>query len=1181
MPLSSLLKLNNDVTAFREVRDALGGESGNVKLDGLSGAAKGFALAGLFRDLGRSILVLTYSSEQADRLADDFAQFGLSDNELFTLPPSDALIYEEGAPDYRVIGQRLAAMDAISSGRPVVVVAPVNGALRRTMPRQMLADSRLEAVVGQTLEIDSFVRRLVDFGYERTEICETHGEFSQRGGIIDVYPSNENEPVRIELFGDEVESIRSFDPSSQRSSGRRHQTLVLPAREVILTAENTKAAAGVIRAEMEEQARKLDQSGQRKEATRLRDKVDDDITRMTNLAYFDGIEVYLPYVHPKEQSIFDYLPPSAIMVLDEPNQIASQWDQLEQEMLEVLINRAGRGLLLASTRNQHVPIQHSIQYAAKNHATLVLTMLDRALPFVHPKRGIHVESSPMETFAGRFDMLGEQIGTWTANGARVVIATGQHDRTVELLAERNLAVRPTEELENTAAPGVYVIPASLRSGFKLPDIGLMTLSDAEVYGITRIRRPSRVAKEGVPISTILDLKEGDYVVHISHGIGVYCGIHRLKSSPSIGDGSEIEKDYLLLEYAGNDRLYIPTEQIDRVQKYIGGEGNTPLVHRIGGSEWLRATKRVKQAVKEMAKDLIELYAWRQALGGHPFSPDSPWQQEMETAFPFEETPDQLEAINEVKRDLEEPKPMDRLICGDVGYGKTEVAIRAAFKVVNDGKQVAVLAPTTVLASQHWNTFRERLGAFPISIGMLSRFRTRKEQKEVVEGLSIGTVDIVIGTHRMLSKDVQFKDLGLLIVDEEQRFGVGHKERLKQLKKTVDTLTMTATPIPRTLHMSLAGIRDMSVINDPPQGRTPIKTFVREYDEEIVREAIVRELDRGGQVYFVHNRVENIAHIAAHVAKLVPYARIEIGHGQMDEDDLERVMLDFYDRKYDVLVCTTIIESGLDIPNVNTIIVNDADKMGLAQLYQLRGRVGRSDKQAYAYLMFKKDKVLTEVAEKRLDAIKEFTDLGSGFRVALRDLEIRGAGNLLGAQQHGQIAQVGFDLYCQLLSQAVSELKGEEVEEVQLPSVDLPLDAYIPDDYIRTEAQRIFFYKKMAAAKSVKEVQHIQDELDDRFGDPPRQVWNMLAILRLRIRVSELGIAAIATEKRQIAIRFALGFRILPDILKQLQRAHKRHWFQPDRVMLNPDNPRIVNLVEDMVEIVGKALKTSAQRMPVV
>ncbi len=1172
MSLAPVLKLNNDLKEFREVRDALSYASGVNQLEGLTGAAKGFFLGGLFRELGRSALVITYSSEQAERLADDLTQFGYSNDEIYVLPPSDALIYEEGAPDYRVIGQRLSAMDALSNGKFAVVIAPINGALRRTMPRHVLQDSRITTRVGETLIIDEFVRRLVDLGYERTEICETHGEFSQRGGIIDIYPSNEDEPVRIELFGDEVESIRMFDPSSQRSHGHRKHVTVLPAREMVLTPENTEAAAQVIRSEMEDQIRRLQEAGQHDEAARISEKIEDDITRITNLAFFDGIEEYLPYIHPEECSILDYLLPSAVVVLDELNQIASHWDQLEQEMLEVLINRAGRGLLLASTRGQHVTLESAMQKVS-GWPVLLLSMLDRAVPFFAPDRKFHVESSPMETFAGQFDMLADQIRTWTSNGLRVVIATSQHDRTIELLNERDIGTGSAEDLNSSSASGVYMSAEPLRTGFKIPDLKLTVLSDAEVFGITRTRRPRRISKEGIPISTILDLKEGDYVVHISHGIGIYRGIERLESGG-------VSRDYLLLEYAGDDRLYVPTEQIDRVQKYIGGEGNAPIVHRLGGSEWARATKRVKQAVREMAKELIELYAWRQALGGFSFSPDSPWQQEMESAFPFEETPDQLEAINDVKRDLEEPKPMDRLICGDVGFGKTEVAVRAAFKVVNDGKQVAVLAPTTVLAQQHWNTFKERLGAFPISIEMLSRFRTRKEIKEVLEGLKIGTVDIVIGTHRMLSKDVQFKDLGLLIVDEEQRFGVGHKERLKQLKKTVDALTMTATPIPRTLHMSLAGIRDMSVINDPPQGRTPIKTFVREYEDEIVREAIIRELDRGGQVYFVHNRVENIAHVASHIAKLVPYARVDIGHGQMDEDDLERVMVDFYDRKFDVLVCTTIIESGLDIPNVNTIIINDADKMGLAQLYQLRGRVGRSDKQAYAYLMFKREKSLSEVAEKRLDAIKEFTDLGSGFRVALRDLEIRGAGNLLGAEQHGQIAQVGFDLYCQLLSQAISELKGEEVEEVTLPPVDLPFDAYIPNDYITSEAQRIFFYKKMAAAKSMKDVQQVQEEMDDRFGDPPRAVWNMLAVLRLRIRAAEFGIGSIATEKRQIIIKMSNGFRILPDIAKELQRTYKRHWFQPDKVVLNPENPRIIGLVEDMVEVVGKALKKSARKMQV-
>ncbi len=1173
MALSDLLQLNSDLPQFRSIVDALEQSKASVHLDGLSNSAKGFVLGALSKELAHPMFILTYSSEQAERLADDFAQFGIDDSELYVLPSSDALIFEEGAPDYGAIGHRLAAMDAISSGRQVIVVAPINGALRRTMPRQMLHDYRLEASVGETLVVEDFVSRLVDLGYERVDVCESHGEFSVRGGIIDLYPSNEVEPLRIELFGDDIESIRAFDPTSQRSTDRRKRILALPAREVVLTAANADSAAESIHAEMQEQIRKFEEADQSEEAARLEAKVEDDISRLTNLAYFDGIEGYLPYIYPEEYSILDYLTPSAIVVFDEPHQTASQWEQHEQEMLEALINRAGRGLLLASTKSQHVSVDSALAKLSKSWPGLILTVLDRPLPYGLKGTRLHVESSPVETFAGKIDLFVDQLKTWSANKLRAVIATNQHDRTVELLGEHGIPIRPNEELTANAPSGVYLIASQMRSGFKLPEANLVVVSDSEVFGITRTRRPRKTAKEGVPISTILDLKEGDYIVHISHGIGVYRGIEQLTVE-------NVSREYLLLEYAGEDKLYVPTEQIDRVQKYIGGEGNTPLVHRLGGSEWVRATKRVKQAVREMAKELIELYAWRQALGGYSFSPDTPWQQEMESAFPYEETADQIEAINDVKRNLEEPKPMDRLICGDVGYGKTEVAVRAAFKVVNDGKQVAVLAPTTVLAQQHWNTFKERLGAFPIGIEMLSRFRTRKESKAVVEGLELGTVDIVIGTHRLFSKDVKFKDLGLLIVDEEQRFGVSHKERLKQLKKNVDALTLTATPIPRTLHMSLAGIRDMSVINDPPEGRTPIKTFVREYDDEVVREAIIREIDRGGQVFFVHNRVENIEHVAEHIAKLVPYARVDIGHGQMDEDDLERVMLDFYDRKYDVLVCTTIVESGLDIPNVNTIVVNNADKMGLAQLYQLRGRVGRSNKQAYAYLMYKADKSLTEVAEKRLEAIREFTDLGSGFRIALRDLEIRGAGNLLGAEQHGQIAQVGFDLYCQLLSQAVSELKGEEVQEVQLPQVDLPIDAYIPQDYMTAEAQRIFFYKKMAAAKTEKEVRQIQDELDDRFGDPPKQVWNMLSILRMRIRAAEVGISSISTDKRQIIIRFAPGFRLIQEVQRELQRTHKRHWFQGDRVAINPDTPRIVNLVEDMIEIVAKGLKTSAKKMQV-
>jgi transcription-repair coupling factor (superfamily II helicase) len=578
----------------------------------------------------------------------------------------------------------------------------------------------------------------------------------------------------------------------------------------------------------------------------------------------------------------------------------------------------------------------------------------------------------------------------------------------------------------------------------------------------------------------------------------------------------------------------------------------------------------------MAEDLLKLYATRQTMEGHSFMPDTPWQQELEAAFEYEETPDQIEAIQDVKQDLEAPKPMDRLICGDVGFGKTEVAIRAVFKAANDGKQAAVLAPTTVLAQQHFNTFSERLAAYPVNIAMLSRFKSRSEQRKIVEGLRTGEVDVVIGTHRLLSKDIEFRDLGLLVVDEEQRFGVAHKERLKQLRKTVDVLTLTATPIPRTLHMSLSGIRDMSVMNDPPEGRTPIKTYCREYDDELVRDAILRELDRDGQVYFVHNRVENIEHVADHLRKLVPYARIEVGHGQMAEDDLERVMVAFYEHSFDVLVCTTIIENGLDIPNVNTIIVSNADKMGLAQLYQLRGRVGRSNRQAYAYLLYEPHRIMTEIAEKRLQAIKEFSDLGSGFRIALRDLEIRGAGNLLGPEQHGQMAAVGFDMYCRLLADAIQELKGEEPEQFDLPPADLPMDAFIPMGYIPTESLRLAFYKKMTSVREEKDIDRLAEEMEDRFGKLPEPVSNSLDVLKLRLKAAKASVAAISTDKRQVMVKFGTGIRLAPDTAIRLKKQFPGNVFLPDKVIVDSRNPRLMEALSEILDALPEALEDSKE-----
>ena len=783
-------------------------------------------------------------------------------------------------------------------------------------------------------------------------------------------------------------------------------------------------------------------------------------------------------------------------------------------------------------------------------------------------RSISTQAGAMESFAGRMPAFFEAIDGWLGARFRCVIVTEQAERVRQILAEHKLPVSPSDRLETGGEAGVYVLPGSLLGGFKLPEANLMLATDTDIFGHRAHQKPQKRAfKEGLKITSYLELREGDFVVHINHGIGRYAGITRMKGA----DGAE--RDYLLLEYDAGDKVYVPTDQVDRVQKYIGSADSPPTVTRLHTGDWARATSKARKQVQEMAVELIKLYAARKASTGHALPPDTPWQTEMEDAFPYEETPDQMAAIEDVKRDLEDDKPMDRLICGDVGYGKTEVAIRAAFKVVNAGRQVAILCPTTILAQQHLGTFRERLAAYPVKIEMLSRFVSKAESTQTLRGLEEGTVDIVIGTHKILSKDVKFHRLGLLVVDEEQRFGVTHKERIKQMKKNVDVLTLTATPIPRTLHMSLSGIRDMSLIDDPPEGRMAIKTYVKEYDDELVREVILRELDRGGQIYFLHNRIESISHVAEKIRRLVPSARCEIAHGQMHADDLEDIMLRFEDKDFDVLVCTTIVESGLDIPNVNTIVVDNADRLGLSQLYQLRGRVGRSRRQGYAYLLYRKDKQLTDVAEKRLNALREFSDLGSGYKVALRDLEIRGAGNLLGAAQSGTVSTVGFDLYTQLLSQAINEMRGEPSEgDFELPNVSLPLDALIPGLYIPSEAERILMYKKLTAVRKVEDVQRIQEEFEDRYGDPPRPVWNLLSLLRLRLRCADIGISAIVAEKRRVAVRFS-GTHLTQEIIRKLARHHMQHQYLPDVVFLStPDTPaRMLTVIEEMVEVLASAL----------
>ena len=1208
MDLRELPGLAEDYPAYQELKKAVS-RGGVTQLEGLPVPAKGWLLAQLQRDTDKPLVVISYNAEQAQRLAADLARYGVEEDALTSLVSStETLIFAEGAPDLAQTGQRVAALQKMAQGTARITVGPIGAWLQRAVTPALIRDRRVELRVGEAVDIGQFERSLVGFGYERVEAVESAGQWTRRGGILDIFPGDASLPFRVDFFGDDIESIRPFDVETQRSVGKAEALTIAAVREVPY--EDAAVAEAIARLQKELPGRaaalkkaNLDSRGA-EHAEKLEERIEGDIAQLQSRAYFDAMEYYLPYLYPDAVCALDYIPDDALIILDEPSQAKARWEQRETEIQEILSARAARGEYLTpdmphacgfetvvrkinltpqppslsrkgEPEGSSSPLPNregSALAPGVGHppAAILLALLGRGLDGIKIDKtnSIPTQAGAMENFAARLPAFFEALDGWLGARFRCVIVTEQEERLRQILADHRIPASPLDRLENGGEAGVFVLPGSVMGGFKLPEANLILATDTDIFGHRAHQKPpKRAFKEGLKITSYLELREGDFVVHIHHGIGRYGGITKLKGA----DGAE--RDYLLLEYDGGDKVYVPTDQVDRVQKYIGSADSPPTVTRLNSGDWARATKKAKKQVQEMAADLIKLYAARKAATGHAMPPDTPWQQEMEDAFPYQETPDQLAAIEDVKKDLEDDKPMDRLICGDVGYGKTEVAIRAAFKVVNSGRQVAILCPTTILAQQHLGTFRERLAAYPVKIEMLSRFVSKAEATQTLKGLTDGTVDIVIGTHKILSKDVNFHRLGLLVVDEEQRFGVIHKERIKQMKRNVDVLTLTATPIPRTLHMSLSGIRDMSLIDDPPEGRMAIKTFVKEYDDELVREVILRELDRGGQIYFLHNRIESISHVAEKVRRLAPTARVEIAHGQMHEDDLEDVMLRFGDREFDVLVCTTIVESGLDISNVNTIVVDNADKLGLSQLYQLRGRVGRSRRQGYAYLLYRKDKQLSEVAEKRLSALREFQDLGSGYKVALRDLEIRGAGNLLGAAQSGTVSTIGFDLYTQLLSHAINEMKGEPMEmEFELPNVALPLDALIPGLYIPSEAERILMYKKLTAVRKMDDVQRIQDEFEDRYGDPPRPVWNLLALLRLRLRCHEVGISSVVAEKRRVALRFS-GTHLTPEIIRKLSRAHMQHQFLPDIVFLaTPDTPtRMLAAVEEMVEVLAKVL----------
>lgn len=1112
-------------------------------------------------------LVITHNEVRAKELVEDLK---LYDREVMYYPAKDFIFYSADVHGQAIVKERLKVIKKLLEGEPVTVVTTMDGGMDYCLPFSRYKEKSIHVGEQDILDLEELKQKLVAVGYENTGQVAKEGEFSVRGGIIDIFPLTEDCPYRIELWGDEVDNIRRIDVESQRSVENVAEIEIYPATEIFLEEDRILAGMHRMDEEMQVCVQKFEEEGKREEASRLRQNVAG--FRETYEVYHGlvNLESYVSYFTKEVSSFFDYFKGEDVCVyMDEPARCIEKGEAVEYEFRESMVSRLEKGYILPG----QIDVLFSLPVLLKKLSELplvLMTTLDMKLKDFSVKHKYNFQIQAAPSYNNNFSLLAKDILRLKKNGYRVLVLSASGTRAERLckdLQDYEINAFYSRDLQHELLPGeVMIAKGSLRKGFEYPNLRFIVMTEGDIFGGTKKKRKKRVKRyEGAAIHSFNDLKIGDYVVHENHGLGVYEGIEKIEVD-------HITKDYLKVAYAGGSNLYIPATSLELLQKYAGSDAaKVPKLNKLNSPEWKKTKTRVKGAVKEIAQELVDLYAKRQTKQGHAFEKDTVWQKEFEEVFPYEETEDQLRAIDDTKRDMESTKAMDRLICGDVGYGKTEIAIRAAFKAVMDGKQVAVLVPTTVLAGQHYNTFVQRMRDFSVEVGMLSRLRTPKENRQTVEKLKKGAIDIVIGTHRLLAKDVAYKDLGLLIVDEEQRFGVTHKEKLKQLKNEIDVLTLTATPIPRTLHMSLVGIRDMSVLEEPPVDRMPIQTFVMEKNDEIVREAILRELGRGGQVYYVYNRVANMDIIAGEVQKLVPEAIVSYAHGQMNERELERTMFAFVNGEIDVLVSTTIVETGLDIPNVNTIIIDEADKLGLSQLYQLRGRVGRSNRTAYAFLMYKRDKMLKEVAEKRLAAIKEFTELGSGFKISMRDLEIRGAGNLLGARQHGHMEAVGYDLYCKMLNEAVKRLKGEKVENDEFETnIDLKMDAFIPADYIPNEFQKLDVYKRIAEIETETERDDMVDELIDRFGEPPQSVCNLLEIALLKAKAHDAYIVGIVEKTGQVRVMMFPQAKIsterIPDLLEAYQGKLR---FVPEGNPYFVFQPREENLLGQLSELVSK------------
>lgn len=1101
--MEGLLKVLFELEEYNRVLNFINNKKLPLMISGIFESQKAHVASGILKELDRPSIFVVSNEVSAKKIFNDMRSF-LGDRVLF-YPTKELVLYDVEAQGHDIALERLSAVKSMLNIDNFILIISTESLFAKVMPKEKFLEYSKVIKKEQRYNINELMLFFTNCGYQHSHMVEGKGQFSVRGEIIDIFPIDQDNPFRIDFFDDVVETIKEFDITSQRSISEVNEIFIFPARELIVNDSDLTQGINNIQNDLNELIGNNIYS-------KLEKKVLNHIDKMRQKIFFPMIENYTGYFYP-DSSLFSYLPQNGLVVIDEFSKVEQAGEAFYEHVSGTFKDASDKGNIMLKNIKSFFSVDELLINIPNNKCIYLNTFLQGA----HKTNSniINISSRPAPSFNGKIDLLIKDIKEWQNEKKRIIILAGSAARANILLSglkEEGISCYYKEDIDRLVKKGeVILINGSLERGFEYTSLDLVVVSDREMLGSEKKKRKHKKIL-GQKIKVFSDLNHGDYVVHEIHGIGEYIGIEKLKVEG-------ITKDYFKIQYI-KGHLYVPINQLDLIQKYIGSEGKKPKINRLGGNEWSKLKTRVKESLEDIAKELINLYAARQMAKGYAFSEDNIWQRQFEETFPYEETSDQLRCIEETKTDMEKFFPMDRLLCGDVGYGKTEVAMRAAFKAVMSGKQVAYLVPTTILASQHYNNFIQRMRDFPVTVEMLSRFRTPTMQKKIVKQLKDGLIDIVIGTHRILQKDISFKDLGLVIVDEEQRFGVTHKEKLKMLKNNVDVLTLTATPIPRTLHMALVGVRDMSVIDEPPQDRHPVQTYVLEYNDDFVKDAIMREIGRGGQVFYLHNRISSISKVTSHLQSLVPEAKIVYAHGKNSESELENIIFDFIDKQYDILVCTTIIENGVDMANVNTIIIEDADKMGLSQLYQLRGRVGRGKNQAFAYFTFRKDKVLSEEAEKRLKAIKEFTEFGSGFKIAMRDLEIRGAGNLVGAEQHGHMNLVGYEMYCKLLEDTIKTLKGEKIREEVETTIDINISAYIDDSYIEDTNQKIEMYKKIASIQNEEDVLEIKAEFLDRFGEIPEETDNLINIAYIKSLCIQNNIFNVSQKNKDIMFTYS-------------------------------------------------------------